>query len=275
MKNVARVEPATLEQAPLISGEAPAVRSPAPARGGSPSKVFRAWSPEQTAVLPASSRDHLGNDHLAVCLLNVLPTLNMQPILDAYPEARGQLPYDARMMTVLLLYVYSQGMTSSRQIGRRGDELAAAARPAPKAHCSFTDPESRIMKTAERFQLLCDNARGAVTVGSQLIVAGDVVQAPNDTQQLQPMVDQGIANVGVPDGVTADSGYFSEANVQSVEQLPPLLVARRGEREGRVPAGLRGPQSRQAVADRGGRGAPDAVTATRPLRDDFADSSSP
>ena len=99
--------------------------------------------------------------------------------------------------------------------------------------------------------------------------------APNDTQQLQPMADQGIANVGVPDGVTADSGHFSEANVQSVEQLPPLLVARRGEREGRVPASLRGPQSRQAVADRGGRGAPDAVTATRPLRDDFADSSSP
>jgi hypothetical protein len=65
------------------------------------------------------------------------------------------------------------------------------------------------------------------------------------------MVDEGIANVGVPNGVIAHSGYFSEDNVQSVEELPPLLVARRGGREGRVPPGLRGPQSRQAQADRG------------------------
>ena len=252
-----------------------------------------------------------------------------------------------------------------------GQPTPEAARPAPKAQRNFTDPESRIMKTPDGFQQ-CYNAQVAVTVGSQLIVAGDVVQAPNDKQQLQPMVDQVIANVGVPTGVIADSGYFSEANVQGVEGradersgpisrssgiatgrrplarradaspraecggpdapatahdarprdlrtaedhrrtghrpdqgpgLPSLLVARRGGREGRVPAGLRGPQSRQALADRGGRGAPlaartaarlclsregrsvcapvrpgvrvirmpHAVTAVRPVRDDFTD----
>jgi transposase len=427
MKNVVRVEPATREQAPLISGEAPAVKSTAPPRGGSPSKVFRPWSPEQTALLPASKRDYLGDDHLAVFLLDLLPTLNLQPILDAYPEDRGQPPYDPRMMTVLLLYAYSQGLTSSRQIerrcredlafmyltadacpdhdtictfrrehltafttlfletlriaqaagvlklgrialdgtkiranaskhkamsyarmperqaalqaeiqrllaeaealdraedqqygrGRRGDELPTelkdpatrpqrlreakarveaerkrelaaekqthveqieaatqaleaeareqaraagqptpdAARPAPKAQRNFTDSESRIMKTPDGFQQ-CYNAQVAVTVGSQLIVAGDVVQAPNDKQQLQPMVDQVIANVGVPAGVIADSGYFSEANVQSVEQRETPTIGAHiaverdrhgappsGPPRGRIPKGL-------SVADR-------------------------
>ena len=36
--------------------------------------------------MPASKRDYLGDDHLAVFLLDLLPTLNLQPILDAYPE---------------------------------------------------------------------------------------------------------------------------------------------------------------------------------------------
>ena len=73
-----------------------------------------------------------------------------------------------------------------------------AARPAPKAQRNFTDPESRIMKTADGFQQ-CYNAQVAVEVGTQLIVAGDVVAAPNDKQQLVPMVAQVVATVGVPD----------------------------------------------------------------------------
>jgi hypothetical protein len=58
-----------------VRGEAPAVKSMAPPHGGSPSKVFRRWSPEQTAWLPASKREDLGDDHLAVFVLDLLPTL--------------------------------------------------------------------------------------------------------------------------------------------------------------------------------------------------------
>jgi pyridoxal phosphate-dependent aminotransferase EpsN len=36
----------------------------------------------------------------------LLPSLNLRPILDAYPEDRGQPPYDPRMMTVLPLFYY-------------------------------------------------------------------------------------------------------------------------------------------------------------------------
>jgi hypothetical protein len=75
--------------------------------------------------LPASKRDYLGNDHLAVFLLDVLPTLTLQPILDAYPEDRGQPPYDLRLMTVLLLYAYSQ----PRPRGRRRRPSATSQTP--------------------------------------------------------------------------------------------------------------------------------------------------
>src|SRR6266542_4104727 len=112
-------EPAASEQVPLISEECPAKAPARPLRGASPTKVFRAWSPEQSALLPASKRDYLGDDHLAAFLLDLLPTLNVEPIQARYTEDRGQPPYNPRMMTVLLLYAYSQGVTSSRQIERR------------------------------------------------------------------------------------------------------------------------------------------------------------
>lgn len=431
-------EPAASEQVPLITEECPAKASGGSPRGASPTKVFRAWSPEQSVLLPASKRDYLGDDHLAVFLLDLLPTLTVDPILAAYTEDRGQPPYDPRMLTVLLLYAYSQGVTSSRQIerrcgedlafmyltgdarpdhdticafrrqhldafkrlfldtlriaeeagvlklgrialdgskiranaskhkamsyarmperqaalcaeierllteadtldqaedaqygrGQRGDELPAelrdpatrrqrlreaqarveaerkrelaatkqahleqieraqhaleaeareqaraagkanadAAQPDPKAQCNFTDPESRIMKTADGFQQ-CYNAQVAVTVGTQFVVAEDVVTAANDKQQLQPMVDQVLANVDVPDGVIADSGYFSEANVQALERrdgrpIEAHIAVERdrhgapppGPPRGRIPKGLSpADRMRRRLRTKGGR----------------------
>ena len=53
---------------------------------------------------------------------------------------------------------------------------------------------------------------------SLLVIAADVVQAPNDKQQLEPMLDQ-IADLpealGEVGELLADSGYFSEGNVNA------------------------------------------------------------
>ena len=143
MTTPAQRAPAPLEQVPLLSveaiGEAP-IRSP---RGASPTKVFRPWSPDQAALLPASKREYLGDDHLAVFLIDVMPTLDLQPILDVYAEDRGQPPYDPRMLTVLLVYAYSQGISSSRQIERRCREdlafmyLTGDAQPDHDTICAF------------------------------------------------------------------------------------------------------------------------------------------
>jgi len=64
----------------------------------------------------------------------------------------------------------------------------------------------------------CYNAQAAVAAGSMLVVATDVVQAPNDKQQLEPMVRKIEAlpeALGAPQTLLADSGYFSAANVEA------------------------------------------------------------
>ena len=61
----------------------------------------------------------------------------------------------------------------------------------------------------------CYNALAAVAADSLLVIAADVVRAPNDKQQLEPMLDHIDAlpgELGHVDTRLADTGYFSAAN---------------------------------------------------------------
>jgi TolA-binding protein len=90
--------------------------------------------------------------------------------------------------------------------------------PKEKDQRNFTDPESRIMKKGNGFEQ-CYNAQAAVDKCSQIIIAGYVTQAGNDKQQLEPLVERTLAQVGVlPDRGLADAGYFSEAVAESLKQ---------------------------------------------------------
>lgn len=91
----------------------------------------------------------------------------------------------------------------------------AQAIPEPTAQRNFTDPESRIMKDgATKGFEQAYNAQAAVDAHAQIIVASAVTQEANDKQQLVPMVVEVEANCGaLPAMVSADAGYFSEANV--------------------------------------------------------------
>ena len=60
--------------------------------------------------------------------------------------------------------------------------------PRPSDQINLTDEESRIMPVAGGGFEQCYNAQAAVAAGSMLVVAVDVVQAPNDKQQLEPML---------------------------------------------------------------------------------------
>jgi transposase len=62
------------------------------------------------------------------------------------------------------------------------------AGPLPTDQINLTDEESRIMPVAGGGFEQCYNAQAAVAAGSLLVVAADVVQAPNDKQQLEPML---------------------------------------------------------------------------------------
>jgi len=91
--------------------------------------------------------------------------------------------------------------------------------PTPAAQRNFTDPDSRIMKDgATKSFEQAYNAQAAVDGKAQIIVAAAVTQEANDKQQLVPMLGHVATNLGQwPETVSADSGYFSEANVTAPE----------------------------------------------------------
>jgi transposase len=90
------------------------------------------------------------------------------------------------------------------------------AKPDDTAQRNFTDPESRIMPDGANKGSFVQgyNAQIAVDSASQVIVAAEVTQETNDKKQLIPMIAQIGTNVEQkPQKVSADTGYFSEANV--------------------------------------------------------------
>ncbi len=94
---------------------------------------------------------------------------------------------------------------------------AADGVPEDKAQSNFTDPESNIVKAGSSFEQ-CNNAQAAVDADSQVIVAQTLVSAANDCDQLIPLVDQIEKNMGrLPDQISADAGYCSEANLKQLE----------------------------------------------------------
>ena len=107
-----------------------------------------------------------------------------------------------------------------------------AAGPRPTDQINLTDEESRIMPVAGGGFDQCYNAQAAVAADSLLVVASDVVQAANDKQQIEPMLDKLHAlpaELGIPTILLADHGYFSAANVTACRsaQIEPLIAAGR------------------------------------------------
>src|SRR5271166_4178944 len=84
--------------------------------------------------------------------------------------------------------------------------------PRPHDQINLTDEDSRIMPVAGGGFDQCYNAQAVVAAGSLLVVASTVSQAPNDKQQLEPMLDKIGAlpqELGKPECLLADTGYFS------------------------------------------------------------------
>jgi hypothetical protein len=90
-----------------------------------------------------------------------------------------------------------------------------------------------------------------VAAGSLLVIATDVTQAPNDKQQLEPMLGK-IADpsseLGNAEALLADNGYFSESNVNACAAAgtaPVIAMGREAPPLARkVPKGITYPATR-------------------------------
>ena len=101
--------------------------------------------------------------------------------------------------------------------------------PLPTDQVNLTDEQSRIMPVAGGGFEQCYNAQAVVAAGSLLVVAANVVQAPNDKQQLEAMlgrIDALPEDLGKPETLLADTGYFSAANVTACAAagIAPLIA---------------------------------------------------
>ncbi|MEK6246497.1 MAG: transposase [Pseudomonadota bacterium] len=117
---------------------------------------------------------------------------------------------------------------------RRGKQPAPIdPTPEAKAQTNFTDPDAKIMKRSNKGFDYCYNAQAVVDSAQQIIVAAEATAAANDKQQAVPLAQAAVENLAAagiewprdaqdqprPIPNTADSGYFSEANVRDVTAL--------------------------------------------------------
>jgi transposase len=109
-----------------------------------------------------------------------------------------------------------------------------APQPGPKAQdqVNLTDEESRVMPVSGGGFEQAYNAQAAVDMESLLILEAHVSQNPNDKKELVAALE-GIAALPAALGhvtdVVADSGYFSQANVEACEsrEISALIATKR------------------------------------------------
>lgn len=83
-------------------------------------RTFRKYDPNQDFFMPPSINDWLPKDHEARFISEAVDELlDLEPIYSSYKASDGAPPYNPAMMLKLLLWAYSTGVTSSREIERR------------------------------------------------------------------------------------------------------------------------------------------------------------
>jgi hypothetical protein len=128
-------------------------------------------------------------------------------------------------------------------ITQRADEAASSATVKDNAQANFTDPDARIMKTADGSFHYCFNAQAVVDDAHQVIVATHLDNRSSDSPALPVMLDEVIENTGaIPRELLADAGYFSEANVAAAvtRNVNPYIATGRLRHDEIIPPAPRG-----------------------------------
>jgi transposase len=106
--------------------------------------------------------------------------------------------------------------------------------PRPSDQVNLTDEDSRIMPVAGGGFEQAYNAQAALDSLTMLVVATGVSQAPNDKEQVEPMLatlkEQAQALGGI-ECLIADSGFCSQKNVEACQaaDIDPLIALARDE----------------------------------------------
>jgi transposase len=136
----------------------------------------------------------------------------------------------------------------AEEIANAGDKAASTVVVSPKAQRNFTDPDARIMKTADGSFHYCYNAQAVVDEANQVIIATHITQSATDIRELVPMMEEiavGLAGTEInemPRLLLADAGYFSKDNLEAAKdnEIDLLIATGRVKHHERVPKTPRG-----------------------------------
>jgi transposase/IS5 family transposase len=126
--------------------------------------------------------------------------------------------------------------------------------PQAKDQVNLTDAESRIMPVSGGGFEQAFNAQAGVDMKTMLIVTQHVTQAANDKEQIKPALAQLAAlpkDLGKPKALVADSGYFSQDNVElcTSNRITPYIANRRQQHHPSLKSRFSGPPPLSAHAD--------------------------
>jgi transposase len=165
--------------------------------------------------------------------------------LERIREAKQALEAEARAAeTARRVELAAQGKKPRRS--RDGRDPFA---PKPKAQRNFTDPESKIMKTADGAHHQCYSGQAVVDSLAQVIVVAELSDEAPDARQLEPALAQLSDNLETIDAelpgdatLSADAGSFSEDNIRITQQhgLDPHIATGRFKHSEPPPPAPRG-----------------------------------
>jgi hypothetical protein len=183
------------------------------------------------------------SDEIAIRQARLARLAEAKAVLEARATERTaleQAEYDAKVQ---------ERAEKARQTGRTPRGRAPkppTPGPRDKDQYNFTDPESRIMKHSSTEGFEQDyNAQIAVDQASLLIVGASLSNHPTDQHEVEPTLDALPVEIGIPDAVAMDNGFFSAANIQICEGrgIEPYIATGRDphhpswhQRFARVPA---------------------------------------
>lgn len=129
-------------------------------------------------------------------------------------EARATLEADAAARARKDAEKKARDKDDDDALAQKGDDAAKNAVVAPKAQRNFTDPDVRIMKTADGSFHYANNAQAIVNADHQEIVATTLTNIGVDVEQVVQVIEKLQATTGtLPAKVLADAGYCSAANL--------------------------------------------------------------
>lgn len=158
--------------------------------------------------------------------------------LEAIKRAKAELEAEAIVKRAQEQEKQDQEAQAKGKKRRRKKEKAVG--PKPKAQRNFTDPDSRIMKSADKAFIQGYNAQASVDAETHVIVAADLTNLGADSPHLPDQIDQVKSNMGrYPTEVSADAGYCSQSNLeflssQNIDAFVPPDKVKHSEWRGQV-----------------------------------------